>query len=160
MTSELARPVVVDRLPGTLTVEATVEECAALALRMRVPEVLAMTCRFALRRQGNMIEAEGALDAQVVQSCVVTLEPVQQRVAERFIVRFVPEGQEADEDDPEAPDELSYAGSSIDLGEAAAQQLALALDPYPRCPGAVLDESAQDVADAPFGRLSELRSKA
>jgi uncharacterized metal-binding protein YceD (DUF177 family) len=159
MTSELPRPVVVDRMPGVFAVEASAEECAALALRLRIDTVQAVTCRFALRRQGNIIEAEGALDARVVQTCVVTLAPVEQRVAERFIVRFVPAGQETDDEDPESPDELAYDGSSIDLGEAAAQQLALALDPYPRSPGAVLDESAQDAPETPFSRLSALRTK-
>ena len=33
---------------------------------------------------------------------------------------------------------MPYGGDSIDLGAALAEQLALALDPYPRKPGAKL----------------------
>jgi hypothetical protein len=39
-----------------------------------------------------------------------------------------------------------FEGDAIDIGEAVAQQLALALDPYPRAPGASLEgggDSAQ-----------------
>ena len=118
------------------------------------------TCRFSLRRHGNTVEAEGALDAAVVQSCVVTLDPVTQRVAERFVIRFVPAGRESeDDDDPDSPDQIPYEGRSIDLGEAAAEQLALALDPYPRCPGAILDPAAQDPEEGGFAGLSVLRPK-
>ena len=50
-------------------------------------------------------------------------------------MRCVPAGQESDDADPEAPDEIGYADGMLDLGEAAAEQLALALDPYPRSAG-------------------------
>lgn len=157
--TELPRPVSVDRLPHAFVVEATAAECAALALRLRIPAVLALSCRFTLRRQGDVIEAEGTLDAEVVQDCVVSLEPVTQRVADRFTVRFVPAGLETDDIDPESPDELPYEGGLLDLGEAAAEQLALSLDPYPRCPGASLDPLASELDDGPFAQLAPIRRK-
>lgn len=157
---ELTRIVVVDKLPETFVVEAEASECAALAARLQIVGVRAVTCRFSLRRHGSTVEAEGALDAEVVQSCVVTLDPVAQRVSERFVVLFVPEGRESDDDDdPDSPDQIPYEGRSIDLGEAAAEQLALALDPYPRSPGAVLDPAAQDPSEGGFAGLSVLRPK-
>ena len=164
MTPELSRPemsrvVAVDRLPATLMVAATPEERAALATRLHIPEVRVLTCRWTLRRQGTMVEAQGTLEAEVVQSCVVSLEPVEQHVSDRFTVRFVPAGKEKDHEDPEAPDELPYEGSSIDLGEAAAEQLALALDPYPRHPDAELDPAALEPEPTGFGVLAALRPK-
>lgn len=138
---ELSRPVSVNRLPHTVVVEANEAELAALARRLDIPAVLALRCRFELRSAGAAVLAQGVLAGRVVQSCVVTLEPVEQDVAEAFSLRFVPEGQESDDDDPEAPDEVPYQGARIDLGEAAAEQLALALDPYPRQPGAALDDA-------------------
>jgi hypothetical protein len=80
-------------------------------------------------------------------------------VEDRFTIRFVPDGREPTDDDPEAPDEIPYQGSTIDLGEAATEQLALALDPYPRLPGAELDPAARDREPSPFGSLTALRPK-
>ena len=160
MTPELSRPVPAGHPPATVTVTATAAECAALAERLHIPEVGSLSCRFTLRARGRTVDAEGELEAEVVQSCVVSLEPVAQTVRERFALRFVPEGEEREDDEPESPDEIPYSGDAIDLGEAAAEQLALALDPYPRHPDAVLDEAgtAQDHAGAsPFGRLAAAR---
>ena len=159
MTPELSRPVAVDRLPPSLVVEATAPECLQLAQRLQVPEVRSLWCRFTLRRQGAVVTADGVLEADVVQSCVVSLEPVEQHVADRFTVRFVPSGRETDDEDPEAPDEIPYTGATIDLGEAAAEQLALSLDPYPRDPAAELDAAALDPEPAPLGALAMLRPK-
>ncbi len=139
MTPELSRRVAVDRLPASMTVEATPAELAAVAARLRIPEVRMLRCRFSLRRRGAVVEANGALAADVVQTCVVSLEPVEQHVTEQFSLRFVPDGAEGTDDDPEAPDEIPYEGSIVDLGEAAAEQLGLALDPYPRHPEAALE---------------------
>ena len=154
---ELSRLVAVDRMPPLVVVEAGEEERARVALRLHIPAVGSLRCAFALRRDGEAVTAEGALEADVVQTCVVSLEPVEQRVVERFTVRFVPAGREADDGDPESLDEIGYAGSTIDLGEAAVEQLALALDPYPRHVDAVLDRAATDDDAGPFGVLDRLQ---
>ena len=158
MTPEMPRPLAVDRLPGELLVEADEAERDLLSRRLRIEAVLSLTCRFRLRRAGAAVLADGALDARVVQSCVVSLEPVEQEVHELFTLRFVPSGEEREDDDPEAPDELPYEGGRIDLGEAAAEQLALALDPYPRRPDAVLEAGGEEDGTAnPFAGLAWLK---
>lgn len=163
MTVELHRPVAVDALaPGgeEFVVQASAAECAALAARMRLPAVLSLRCRFRLLPGlAGGVAADGWLEAEVVQTCVVTLEDFSATLAEAFAVRFVPAGAEADDLDPESPDEIPYAGGVLDLGEAAAEQLALALDPYPRAPGATLPEVSGPAEDSasPFARLAELR---
>lgn len=157
MTPELSRPVSVDRLPAALTVEATAGERLALAERLHIPAVSALWCRFTLRRRGDVVVAEGELRAAVVQSCVVSLEPVEQTVLDRFELRFVPAGAETDGEDPEAPDELPYEAGAIDLGEAAAEQLALSLDPYPRHPDATLDPAVAEADPNPFASLATFR---
>jgi len=143
---ELRRPVSVAEIgPSGLDsmVEASPVECVALARRMGVPAVLSFSCRFHLARAvGGVVAARGRLAALVVRTCVVSLDDFQTAVEEDFRIRFVPAGTETDNPDPEADDEIPFAGTVIDLGEAAAQQLALALDPYPRKPGAELPESA------------------
>jgi uncharacterized metal-binding protein YceD (DUF177 family) len=97
------------------------------------------------------------LRARVVRTCVVTLEDFETLTEERFRVRFVPVGRESDDDDPESDDEIPYTAGMVDLGEAAAEQLALALDPYPRKPGAIF-EPPQDVKqeEGPFAVLAQL----
>jgi uncharacterized metal-binding protein YceD (DUF177 family) len=85
---------------------------------------------------------------------VVTLEPFATEVAEEFSVRFVPEDQLSEELDIEAEDEIPYAGATIDLGEATAEQLALALDPFPRRPGVEFLEDEEAADDGPFAALA------
>lgn len=163
MTPELSRIVAADRV-GTgkkldVTVEATTAELPAIAARLAIPGVLALRCRYILCRDPERIVADGELSARVLQDCVATLEPFEAEVAETFRVYFVPAGAETDDDDPEAPDQIGYIGGAIDLGEAAVEQLALALDPYPRRPGAEIalphegEESRQ-----PFAALARRRN--
>jgi uncharacterized metal-binding protein YceD (DUF177 family) len=156
---ELSRIVAVDRLPPDYAVQASPGECEALAARLRIEAVESLVCHFTLRRQGAVVTAQGVLRARVTQTCVVSLDPVIQQMEDRFTVRFVPEGREPTDDDPEAPDEIPYVGSVIDLGEAAVEQLALALDPYPRRPDAELDPAALDPEPSPFGSLAAFKPK-
>ena len=160
MIPELHRPLAVDRVGPAgfdVIVEASAAECAALAQRMHLPAVLALTCAFHLERDmPAALIAYGHLVARVVQTCVVSLEDFTATIDERFVVRCVPEGEESDDPDPEAPDEITYADGMLDLGEAAAEQLALALDPYPRAPGAVLP----DIPDEPEASLRRPRGTA
>ncbi len=165
MTGELRRPVAADAVPPAgpdVVVEATAAECAALAARMRIPAVHSLRCRFHLTPGlAGVIAARGQLDAEVVRTCVVTSEEFTSSVGEDFEILFVVAGTEAEEIDPEAVDEIPYEGGVIDLGEAAAEQLALALDPYPRAPDAALPDlgDVQDSAAHPFERLSRLRHR-
>ncbi len=169
--SELSRVVPLDRIGAgglEFEVEAGASECAALAVRLGVPAVLSLRCAFRLKagRRG-VVAAAGQLAARLVRDCVVTLEPFETSVAEAFQVRFVPAEQldpaVCGEDllDPDSDDEIGYEGAGIDLGEAAAEQLALGLDPYPRRPGVVslpagpADDEPGVVA--PFAALAALR---
>ena len=160
--TEFSRPVAVDRIgPGGAEhrVEADAAEREAVARRLMIPAVGRLACQFHLRRRtGGLIEAEGQLEAEVTQVCVVTLEAFAQPVAEAFTVHFVPAGSETDDADPELPDEIPYEGTALDLGEAATEQLALALDPYPKAPGATLDFDDAE-ARGPFAGLAALQRK-
>ena len=66
-----------------------------------------------------------------------------------------------EEDDPPEPLE----GGKIDMGEAAAEHLALVLDPFPRVPGAVFETAEEGKRDedeavsSPFAALARLASK-
>ncbi|MGH7049101.1 MAG: YceD family protein [Acetobacteraceae bacterium] len=126
-------------------VTANAGERRALARRFELPSLAALSCTFALSRRagarqagareaGAITRAAGHLLARLTQLCRVTLEEFPTDVEERFVVLFVPGGSESASFDPAAPDEIPYTDGMIDLGEAAAEQLALALDPWPRKP--------------------------
>jgi uncharacterized metal-binding protein YceD (DUF177 family) len=160
MTSEFFRPLSLDRIGLTgldITIEADPAERLALAERMQIPAVLGLSCTFHLIREGrDTVLARGVLRARVTQICVITLDEFDAPLEEVFQVRFVPSGEESDEIDPDADYEIPFEGNTIDLGEAAAEQLGLALDPYPRIPGVEMPAVEEEPDDHPFAALRRL----
>ncbi len=153
MTPEFARPYRLGNEPKALELVATPAECTALARRFGIPGIAGITATLSLTAEpGGTVRARGRIRAAVTQECIVTLEPVDQRVDAAVDLRILPDGVPPTDDDPDSPDEIESAGGYIDLGEAVAEQLALALDPYPRLPDAALpaelDGSGLD-AEAP-----------
>ncbi len=159
MTREFSRKLAIERIGPAgydLTVEANAQELAGLAARLHLPAVNALTCRFRLRpTQNDSFVAEGWLDAVVTQTCVVSLDDFQALVSDHFVVRIVAAGSESDDIDPESIDEIPYSDGVIDLGETAAEQLALALDPWPRKPDASLPTAEMDEPASPFATLRQ-----
>ena len=113
------------------------------------------------KRRG--VKVEGRVEADVTQECVVTLEPVKDRISEAVEGLFLPEDSKLgrfgfegggevllDADGPDRPE--TFAGDSIDAGALAEEFFALAIDPYPRKPGAVLPaaDDAEEGAAGPF----------
>ena len=127
------------------TIEATPAERQALAERFELEAIDRLTATIRLRavRGGQMVRVAGELEADVVQTCVVTLEPVPAHVEESFGALFAPESMvPKDEDEIEidpniAEEDLPEAMNNgrIDIGELTAQHLSLALDPYPHAEG-------------------------
>ena len=159
---------------AVLEVSADADECAALARRfgIRAIDALSATLRLDLVRGGEVVRVRGDIAADVVQSCVVTLEPVAAHIEEGFERSFAPGGDAGanvevapeDGDDPEP-----FDGDEIDVGELVAEQLGVNLDPYPRRPGVLFspkdafggtgagdDGPAQ--SESPFARLRDLKS--
>lgn len=142
MTPEFHRPVRIDQIgEGEMRqhIAADADERRRLMGRFNLLELDSLEADYALRRDAAGIIATGRLTAKVAQPCVASGEPVPESVDEPFTLRFLPEGsveQGELELDDDALDTMFYTGASIDLGEAAAETLALALDPYPRSPHA------------------------
>jgi uncharacterized metal-binding protein YceD (DUF177 family) len=142
-------------------IRANPAECAALAQRFAIPGVERLEARLTLAPEnGGTTRLTGSLEAEVVQECVVTLQPVTQPVHLLLDLRILPPGTPATDDDPDSPDEIETTGNSVDLGEVVAEQLALSLDPYPRAPDAAippeLRADPEDGADQPgAGTASE-----
>lgn len=153
---EFSRPVAADRIGRDgyqVTIEAGPAERAALTARFGLVSVDALTARCRLRQvAGGMIELTASFEAAVTQLCVVTLEPFPARVADEFAQRYALDPQrlrklvdEAELFDPDAddpPEALEEGG--IDLGEAIAQHLSIALDPFPRAPGVTFAGAGDD----------------
>lgn len=181
---EFSRMIIADRVtPGGSVekIEAGEAERRALAERMELEAIdrLSAVVRLKRVRGGKMIQVTGELEADVVQTCGVTLESVPARVVDRFGALFAPpELLPAPEDEAEmlmdpavAEEDIPEAlvNGRIDIGELTAQHLSLALDPYPRAPGVAfegLDEHGEEDDDAasaepatpnPFAALAKLK---
>lgn len=148
--TEFSRIVLVDGL-GTkgrrFAVAADAGERAALAKRLEVVEIarLDVAGESASVRGGTVVRLAAHLSADVTQSCVVTLAPIPRRIEADFVRLYAHDaGEEAEPGTEiyydESDDDIDpLLGGRLDVGEAAAEQLALELDPYPRAPGAVLE---------------------
>jgi uncharacterized metal-binding protein YceD (DUF177 family) len=157
---EFSRPVEVDQVGAegvSLEIEADPAEREALARRfglIRLDRLHASATVSPVSRK--LFRVEASFEAEVVQTCVVTLDPVPARVSERFSALFGEGGPglaalalSEEEDQPEP-----IEGGAIDLGETVAQHLALSLDPYPRKPGASIPaEYAADTQGEGQGRV-------
>lgn len=168
MTSEFARIERLDTIGGeerSVEIAADAAERQALARRFGLLSVDRLEAGFAIRREASGIAARGRVRAEVVQACSVTGEPLRARVDEPVELRFVEPGSGGDEVElgEDALDTIEIEGGGIDLGEAAAETMALALDPFPRSPGAAAALKAAGVISeeeaGPFGALAGLRAK-
>ncbi len=140
---EFSRPVEVDRIGAEglcLAIKADASEREALARRFALVSLDRLEAKATIAPVSrNLLRVEASFEADVVQTCVVTLEPVPARLSESFSALFGEGGpgmaallaNKDGEDDPEP-----IEAGAIDLGETVAQHLALSLDPYPRKPGA------------------------
>jgi uncharacterized metal-binding protein YceD (DUF177 family) len=150
-------------------ISANPEERAALAKRFELIGIGRLEAVFTLKRAGGgVIHVQGEIQAEVTQACVVTLAPVPAKIAETFSADF------ADADDRRRPAETDLdfeaddppepiRNGHIDLGELAAEHLSLALNPYPRAPGAAIpaefspDPDADERAEHPINPFSILK---
>jgi hypothetical protein len=167
---EFSRPMAINDLPlagRPFAIDASPDERAALARLFGIREVRELRASGAVRPEagGQRFRLEGSLQAEVVQTCVVTLEPVVNRVEvplERLYGTHA--GEEWDDNaGTEVYLDLSsdvltepLAGGVLDVGAAVAEQLALDLDPYPRAPGAEFSGLEEDRGSTPTGGLAQL----
>ena len=171
---EFSRPMALDRISTTQhreEITATDKERAALAERFGLVSLDRLTASFTLKRaRRDLVRVKGRVSADLVQACIVTLDPIPAQIDERFEVDFLEGAQpvvadlELDVEGAEAPEPA--LDGWIDLGELAAEQLGLAIDPYPRKPDAEVPaewraepaaEPAAAVRPNPFAALEKLK---
>lgn len=149
-------------------IEADERERIALADRFGIIRIERLKASVELDICAKGVRAQGALSADIVQACAISGEPFAAHIEESIVLRFIEEGTArltpSDEDDvdfeitAEDCDEIEYSGDAFDIGEAVAQTLGLAIDPYAEGPGA---DAAREQAgivkegkEAPSGPLA------
>jgi len=141
---------------GAVVIEATEAERAALAVRFGLGAVESLRAEVTLEQKPRAIRATGRLQAAIMQPCAISGEDFPVTIDEPVDLRFVEEHQRPTSPDEEIEieieaddcDEIEFAGDMFDLGEAVAQTLGLAIDPYAEGPDA-------DAARAAAGIVQE-----
>lgn len=179
--SPIAHPINVTTLPDKGRVETLAPDAdrrAALAKAHDLQAVERFSAELTIRRwQRDGVRVSGRIVADIVQTCVVSLEPVPARLEAPFEALFVPEqsrlarrmaeGEAHDiAIDPEGPDAPeTFVPPDLDVGAVAEEFFALAIDPYPRAAeaqspvqvGATDDDD--EAAESPFAALAALRPR-
>jgi uncharacterized metal-binding protein YceD (DUF177 family) len=152
--------------PTLLSLEAGESERRAIAKAYGCISVDMLTADLKINRRGDALRVAGELRADLVQPCVVSLEPVPARIREQVSFVFappVPPRRDARADEPE---EVAYEGEDppeplndgqADLGAILLQFFALALDPYPRQTGVALATAPEEEGTHPFAALRGLK---
>lgn len=154
----------VPRQGRQVRIEADPEARQAIASRLGILGVDRFTASLAVTTFRGGLRVGGELDATVRQQCVITLEPVEEAVHEPVDRVFLERPATAEAHvfvDPEAEDEPDwFDGDTLDLAPLLMETLALALDPYPRAPGARLEEARagpEAAEPSPFAALKSLK---
>ena len=168
-------PVTVAQIPDTglhRELEASEAERRAIADLAGLRDIVSAHADFDVEpKSGGRVQVTGRVRARVGQTCVVTLDPIESEIDEEIDLTFAPEAEarrledliEEGQDDDVAPEVAdppeAIVNGIIDLGRIATDALFLAIDPYPRKPGAVFETeiTAPDPEDHPFAALKALQ---
>lgn len=169
-----------------LSLEPNAEEKSALAERLNLVSLDSLKAEIAFEKQsGGMItHITGRLEADLTQSCVVTLEPVQDHVEENFeawyadpekAVSFAKERRDRKTEKTETELEMleewedpePAIEGKINLGEMVTQYLSLAINPYPHAEGVeppeeedkIIHEEIPEARKNPFAALKDWKEK-
>ncbi|WEK44628.1 MAG: DUF177 domain-containing protein [Candidatus Sphingomonas colombiensis] len=169
MTPEFSRAERLDMIggePRIVKIAADADERRRLAGRFGLIAIDELAATFTIHHDATGIRADGRVTATVTQPCAVTGDPLPATVDEKVALRFVAAGDAAEEEvelGEDALDTIEIEGGAIDLGEAAAETMMLALDPFPRGPRAaeMLREAGVVGEDqtGPFSALASLKDK-
>ena len=168
-------PVAVLQIPESglhreLDADAAVRQAMADIAGLR--EVLSAHASLDLTpKGGGRFHVAGNVRARVGQTCVVTLDSIENEIDEPIDLIFAPPEQipelsdlvdDAAEDNAETPDPPEpIVNGTIDLGRLATDALLLGIDPYPRKPNAVFEHEVTppDPEDHPFAALKALKAQ-
>lgn len=147
-------------------------ELQSLKSRFGLVDLRSLNASGRIEKAATTFVLSGMIEAEVVQSCVVTLQPVASTLQTPFERHYRPlaihEKMAASEPVADTLDEMPdidvLEGDAIDVGEAITEEFYLALDPYPRAAHAdrfladMQDKTADlggDKTDNPFEKLRQ-----
>lgn len=173
--------------PKTFQFDASEEQRANMARRLGLISVESAAASVTLQRVGGgVLHAIGTVEAEITQSCVVTLGPVAAHIEDEFegwfgdktsavsfakakTEREAKKGHVEAEILEESIDPEPIVGGKVDIGELATQYLSLAIDPYPRAPDAPTEfragpqsaqnEEGKSLRKNPFEALKDWKEK-
>jgi hypothetical protein len=166
-------PLIVAQIPDTglhRDIEADRATRDALAEIAGLREILSARALLDVRpKGGGRVHVVGRVRARIGQTCVVTLDPIENDIDEAIDLIFAPPEQipalaglvdqaaESDDEIPDPPEPIE--NGIIDLGRLATDALFLGVDPYPRRSDAVFEPPAEsaDPQDHPFAALKALQ---
>lgn len=174
-TPEFSRKVDVSRLsPEGIVerIEASPEECEALAARFDAAQVHSLTAELTLRpwKRGSC-RVRGIANIKLTRTCVVSLEPFESTL-QASLDRLFAQARQVQVDgkeiviEPEEDDFGEIENGYVEVGEFAVEELLLELDPHPRKPGAEFEPpaaeegpSGKDISsESPFAVLKSLKN--
>ncbi len=182
--NELSRPFDLEKIKKefSLDIKADEKECSDLAKRFQIKQINMFEANCMISRldkkQVGDFQLKGKLFASVIQQCVMTLDDIEEKIEEDFLIIFCNGTDPSDENSGTADleidpndDDIEYIGSpNVDIGEYLAEYLSLALNPYPK--RSKIDRSAlgyeilsddqelfEEEKKNPFGVLADLKHK-
>lgn len=162
-------------------IAATAEQRAALAAWVEVDAVESFEAIVTLvKRSPTRFSYDAKLTADVVQACVVTLEPVHSHIEttvtralhlnvvrrggrhERSDSDYLPPALTAKPDGDDLPEEIT--NPHYDLAAPLLEEFSLSIDPYPRAPGVEFRSAPESgpesgKPESPFAVLGKLKIK-
>jgi hypothetical protein len=139
----------------------------AIAGDLDLEDLASLEAQLSLRPWLDGVSIEGRLRAVATRICGLSLEPFEVEIDEPIAVRIVPAGSvnapQTDDEvivdlDAEDPPDIAEDGV-IDLAAYVIEALALALDPFPRKPGAIFEPPEPTAPISPFAALSALTKR-
>lgn len=165
-------PVRIDDIPAIgrrFELDADAATRAALARAARLSALPRLQAVFDVtRHRGGGLHVAGTVSATVGQTCVVTLEPIENEIEETVDLIFAPSrpvaahahGEERERTVAAAEEPEALIDGGVDLGAIATEFLILGIDPYPRTAGAVFAAPpAAEAAYNPFAALAALKKR-
>ncbi|MEL6361999.1 MAG: DUF177 domain-containing protein [Pseudomonadota bacterium] len=138
-----------------LNFSATEEQLETLAVRLQVVRATLLNGQGTISADKGGFVVSGTIEAKLTRTCVASLEDVNEEISEPFVLRLFREAPSDDEAEEQLDDWDVVEGDLIDFGELIVQQIALAMEPYPRKKGApsLADTYGQDAPASPFAGL-------
>ena len=124
-----------EKTPRIIDLNANEEECVLLAHGFDQQSVGSLSANLILvwLEAEEVLSISGRFQAEVIQTCVISLEPISAELDEEINLVFARDNEKsADIVDPEDAEPLKE--DVVDLGELVAEEFSLALEPYPRRP--------------------------